>query len=151
MDWLSVVPPVVAIVVVLWRKEVIVALLLAIFSAELLQMSFTWSAPGPATLNTIERIVGVFNSPDNARLLIFSLMIGALLAFIRVSGGVAAMVESLINRGIARSGRSAALLTSGVGLVVFVESNLSVLTAGILSRGLFDKYGLSRAKLAYII
>lgn len=151
MDWLSVVPPVVAIVVVLWQKEVIVALLLAIFSAELLQNSFTWSAPGPATLNTVERIVGVFNGPDNARLLVFSLMIGALLAFIRVSGGVAAMVESLVRRGIARSGRSAALLTSGVGVAVFVESNLSVLTAGILSRGLFDKYGLSRAKLAYII
>lgn len=151
MDWLSVVPPVLAIVVVLWRKEVIAALLVAIFAAELLQMTFSWSAPGPATLNTIERIVGVFNSPDNARLLIFSLMIGALLAFIRVSGGVAAMVESLIKRGIARSGRSAAMLTSGVGVVVFVESNLSVLTAGILSRGLFDKYGLSRAKLAYII
>lgn len=43
------------------------------------------------------------------------------------------------------------MLTSGVGCAVFVESNLSVLTAGILSRGLFDKYGLSRAKLAYII
>ena len=151
MDWLSIVPPVVAIVVVLWRKEVIVALLLAIFSAELLQTAFAWSAPAPATLNTIERIVGVFNSPDNARLLIFSLLIGALLAFIRLSGGVAATVESLTRRGIARSGRSAAVLTSGVGVVVFVESNLSVLTAGILSRGLFDKFGLSRAKLAYII
>ena len=145
MDWLSVVPPVVAIVIVLWRKEVIVALLLAIFSAELLQMSFAWTAPAPATLNTIERIVGVFNGPDNARLLIFSLMIGALLAFIRVSGGVAATVESLTKRGIARNGRSAALLTSGVGVAVFVESNLSVLTAGILSRGLFDKFGMSRA------
>ncbi len=151
MDWLSLVPPVVAIVVVLWRKEVIVALLLAIFSAELLQMSFTLSAPAPAMLNTIERIVGVFGSPDNARLLVFSLMIGALLAFIRVSGGVAAMVKSLVDRGIARNGQSAAMLTSGVGVVVFVESNLSVLTAGILARGLFDKYGLSRAKLAYII
>ncbi len=151
MDWLAVVPPVVAIVVVLWRKEVIAALLLAIFSAELLQLSFTWTAPAPATLNTIERIVAVFGDPDNTRLLIFSLMIGALLAFIRVSGGVAATVESLVKRGIARSGRSAAMLTSGVGCAVFVESNLSVLTAGILSRGLFDKYGLSRAKLAYII
>ena len=151
MDWLSVIPPVVAIIVVLWRKEVIVALLLAIFSAELLQLSPGWSAPAPATLNTIERIIGVFDSPDNARLLVFSLIIGALLAFIRVSGGVAAMVDSLARRGIARSGRSAAVLTSAVGVVVFVESNLSVLTAGILSRGLFDKFGLSRAKLAYII
>lgn len=151
MEWLSVIPPIVAIAVVLWRKEVIVALVLAIFSSEFLQLTFAWYAPGPATINTVERIVGVFNSPDNARLLIFSLMIGALLAYIRVSGGVAATVESLVNKGIARSDKHASLLTSAVGGVVFVESNLSVLTAGILARGLFDKYGLSRAKLAYII
>ena len=77
--------------------------------------SWRTAAPAPAMLNTIERIVGVFGRPDNARLLIFSLMIGALLAFIRVSGGVAALVESLVKRGIARSPRSTALLTSGVG------------------------------------
>ncbi len=151
MDWIAVLPPVIAIVVVLWRKEVIVALMLAIFAAELLQLNMGWGAPGGAAINTVERIVSVFNSPDNARLLIFSLVIGALLAYIRVSGGVAAMVESLVGKGIARSDKHAALLTSAVGGVIFVESNLSVLTAGILSRGLFDKFGLSRAKLAYII
>ena len=73
MDWLSIIPPIVAIAVVLWRKEVIVALVLAIFAAELLQMAFAWYSPGAATINTIERIVGVFNSPDNARLLVFKL------------------------------------------------------------------------------
>jgi Na+/H+ antiporter NhaC len=135
MDWLSVIPPIVAVVVVLWRKEVIIALLLAIFSAELLQLSQSWQAPVTAVLNTIERIVGVFDSPDNTRLIIFSLMIGALLAFVRHSGGVAAMVASLVNRGVAKNGNQAALLTSAVGGIVFVESNLSVLTAGILSRG----------------
>jgi tetracycline resistance efflux pump len=151
MDWISVIPPIVAVIVVLWRKEVIIALTLAIFSAELLQLALSWLMPLSATLNTIERIVSVFDSADNARLLIFSLMIGALLAFIRVSGGVAAMVASIVNRGIAKNGKQAALLTSAVGGVIFVESNLSVLTAGILSRGLFDKYRMSRAKLAYII
>ncbi len=34
---------------------------------------------------------------------------------------------------------------------IFIESNLSVLTAGILSRGLFDKFKISRAELAFII
>jgi tetracycline resistance efflux pump len=151
MDWISVIPPIVAIIVVLWRKEVIIALLLAIFSAELLQLAFSWYAPLPATLNTVERIVGVFGDADNARLLIFSLMIGALLAYIRMSGGVAALVAIIVNRGVASNGRQAALLTSAVGGVIFVESNLSVLTAGILSRGLFDRFRMSRAKLAYII
>lgn len=37
------------------------------------------------------------------------------------------------------------------GVAVFIESNLSVLTSGILSRGLFDKFKMSRARLAYII
>ncbi len=151
MDWLSVIPPIVAIGVVLWKKEVIVALALAIFSAELLQVSFAWYAPGLATINTLERVVGVFNSPDNARILVFSLMIGALLAYIRASGGVLATVEWIVNKGVAKNGKHASLLTSAVGGVIFVESNLSVLTAGILARGLFDKFGLSRAKLAYII
>jgi len=37
------------------------------------------------------------------------------------------------------------------GIAVFIESNLSVLTAGIFARGLFDRFGMSRARLAYII
>jgi Na+/H+ antiporter NhaC len=151
MDWLTVIPPIVAIAVVIWRKEVIIALLLAIFSSEFLLINLDWYSSAPAALNTIERIVGVFASADNTRLLIFSLMIGALLAFMRRSGGVAAMVASLINSGVVKNPRQASLMTSAVGIVIFVESNLSVLTAGILSRGLFDRFGLSRAKLAYII
>jgi len=151
MDWISVIPPIVAIVVVVWRKEVIIALLITIFTAELLQLPANPHTALAAPINTIERIVAVLGSPDNARLIIFSLMIGALLSYIRHSGGVAAMVKGLINRGIAKSGRQTALMTTAVGLIIFVESNLSVLTAGILSRRLFDKFGMSRAKLAYII
>ncbi len=150
-EWLSVLPPIVAIAVVLWKREVILALFLSIFTAELLQQSSLLSSVPMAGLFTLERIIAVFEDKDNARILIFSLMIGALLAYIRQSGGVTAMVNSIINRGVARNSRQAAMLTTGVGAAVFVESNLSVLTAGILSRGIFDRFGLSRAKLAYII
>jgi tetracycline resistance efflux pump len=136
-EWLSVLPPVVAIAVVLWRREVILALFLAIFTSELLQQTSLLSGVPMAGLFTLEQIIAVFGDTDNARILIFSLMIGALLAFIRHSGGVSAMVSSIIKRGIARNERQAALLTSGVGAAVFFESNHSVLTAGILSRGVF--------------
>ncbi|MBT8074203.1 MAG: sodium:proton antiporter, partial [Xanthomonadales bacterium] len=150
-QWLSVLPPIVAIAVVLWKREVILALFLSIFTAELLQQTSLVSGVPLGGLATLERIVAVLEDRDNARILVFSLMIGALLAYIRQSGGVTAMVNSVINRGIARNQRQTALLTSGVGVAVFVESNLSVLTAGILSRGLFDRFGMSRAKLAYFI
>ena len=36
MDWVSIIPPLVAILVVFWKKEVIMALLLAVLSAEAL-------------------------------------------------------------------------------------------------------------------
>jgi len=152
MTWLTILPPLVAITVVLWRKEVILALFLAIFTSELLLVShMTALAPLSGFLAALDRITGVFANADNSRILIFSLMIGALLSYIRVSGGVSAMVEMMIGSGIARSRRSVGLLTTLTGIVIFIESNLSVLTSGILARGLFDKYGLSRARLAYII
>ena len=152
MTWLTILPPLVAITVVLWRKEVILALFLAILTSELLLLPhMTTLAPLSGFLASLDRITGVFARADNSRILIFSLMIGALLSYIRVSGGVSAMVEMMIGSGIARSRRSVGLLTTLTGIVIFIESNLSVLTSGILARGLFDKYGLSRARLAYII
>ncbi|MBL4612863.1 MAG: hypothetical protein JKY91_03890 [Emcibacter sp.] len=152
MTWLTILPPIVAIIVVLWRKEVILALFLAIFTSEILLLTEPGiAAPLSGFLGGLERIIQVFTDAGNSRILMFSLMVGALLAYIRVSGGVTAMVEMLVRNGLAKSRRSVGMLTTLTGIVVFIESNLSVLTAGILARGLFDKYGMSRARLAYII
>jgi hypothetical protein len=66
-------------VVVLWRKEVILALLMAVFSSELLLAYQNHSnIVFHAFIGFIDRIVSVVSSPGNARLLIFSLLIGAL-------------------------------------------------------------------------
>ncbi|MBL4679845.1 MAG: hypothetical protein JKY88_03860, partial [Pseudomonadales bacterium] len=151
MEWLSILPPILAIVIVLWKKEVILALFLAIFLSEWLLGQSTILGTGTAWLGALERIAEVFSDIGNTRLLMFSLMVGALLAFIQQSGGVSALVKALIDWGIAKNERRSALLASAVGCAVFVESNLSILTSGILSRGLFDKFGMSRARLAYII
>ena len=153
-DWLSIIPPLLAIIVVFWRKEVIGALLIALFSSELLLM-FTPQTERNALfggfIGTLERIVEVFSSAGNTRILIFSLLVGALLAYMRHSGGVTALVNKLVNANVASNGKRASLMAFVTGVVVFIESNLSVLTAGIVSRGLFDKFKLSRARLAYII
>jgi Na+/H+ antiporter NhaC len=152
MEWLSVLPPIVAILVVLWRKEVILALLAAVFSSELLLALNSSSNPiFQAFLGSIERVVSVVSSPGNGRILLFSLLIGALLAYVRNSGGVTAMVNKIVHKGIAKSKRQVGSVTMFTGMLIFIESNLSVLTAGILSRDLFDKFKMSRARLAYII
>ncbi len=152
MGWLTILPQVVAIGIVLWRKEVILALIAGIFTSELLLLTnLGASSTMLAPLETIERVVGVFESPGNTRVLMFSLIIGCLIAYLRHSGGVTALVELMINRGVTKTKKHAGLLTFFTGIVLFVESNLSVITAGILSRGIFDKFGMSRERLAYVI
>ncbi|MEJ6476580.1 Na+/H+ antiporter NhaC family protein [Pseudoalteromonas piscicida] len=152
MAWYSVLPPLIAIAVVFWRKEVIVALVLALVSSEfLLALHGQQPMVSGTFVGSIERIIEVATSAGNSRILIFSIVIGALLAYIRESGGVAATVNMLLNRGIAKSKRQVGLLTMFTGTAVFIESNMSVLTSGIVARGLFDKFKMSRARLAYII
>nr|WP_269822763.1 Na+/H+ antiporter NhaC family protein [Rheinheimera faecalis] len=149
-------PAILAIAVVIWRKEVVLALILAVACAEVLlylkqpELSvFGALLHGP--VQSLERIISVTSSADNSRILLFSLLIGALMAFMRDSGGVSAMVDWFIRKGVARSKRQAGFISYGIGILVFIESNLSALTAGIVSRGLYDKFKMSRARLAYIV
>ncbi|WP_339143611.1 Na+/H+ antiporter NhaC family protein [Pseudoalteromonas galatheae] len=152
MAWYSILPPLIAIAVVFWRKEVVIALILALVSSEfLLALHGQQPLVAGTFVGSIERVIEVATSAGNSRILIFSIVIGALLAYIRESGGVAATVNMLLNRGVAKSKRQVGLLTMFTGTAVFIESNMSVLTSGIVARGLFDKFKMSRARLAYII
>ncbi|MEP0356296.1 MAG: Na+/H+ antiporter NhaC family protein [Paraglaciecola sp.] len=152
MHWYSILPPIIAIAIVFWRKEVILALVMAILSAEwLLAFQNGSEVLFSGSIASIERVIEIVTSGGNSRILLFSLLIGALLAYMRNSGGVTATVELLINKGVAKSKKQVGLLTMFTGIVVFIESNLSVLASGILARGLFDKFKMSRARLAYVI
>lgn len=152
-EWLSLLPATLAIAYVLWRKNVIVALLLAVLCSELLLALGNSNSliVVDGLSNSFKRILAVFSDAGNARIIAFSLLIGVVLAFMRFSGGVSATVQKLVNSGIASNARKSGLVTFFTGVVIFIESNLSVLTAGILSRGLFDKFNMSRERLAYII
>ncbi len=86
-DWLTVLPPLVAIAFVLWRREVIVALVLAVFTSELLLQANVLPGTGLAFIATLERTAAVFSDADNARILMFSILIGALIAYMKYSGG----------------------------------------------------------------
>ena len=151
MEWYSLLPPLVAVLVVLWKKEVVLALLLAIITSEVLLAETGSTMLFHGFIGTFERIVSIFGSAGNTRILLFSLIIGAVLAFMRHSGGVTAMVEYVISKGLGKNKRQAMFMANFTGMAIFIESNLSVLTAGIVSRGLFDRYKMSRATLAYII
>ncbi|MGX5175374.1 Na+/H+ antiporter NhaC family protein [Aliikangiella sp. IMCC44653] len=148
MDWFTLLPPTVAIVIAVWKKDVILSLLSALFTAEVIGSQFHL---GKGFLGLFDQIVKVFSSAGNTRILLFSLLIGALLSLIKHSGGVSAFVQWLTHKGLANSKRKVAAMPSILGVLIFIETNLSILTAGFVSRDLFDRLKMSRARLAYII
>lgn len=148
MEWLTILPPFAAIIIAVWTRNVFWALGLAILLSETLIAGFN---PGMGALGGIDRAVGVFGSTGNTRILLFCLVIGALIAFMQRSGGISAMVERLHSSGLASTPRRAGLVSAFSGVLIFIETNISLLASGILGRPLFDRLKLSRERLAYII
>jgi len=99
----------------------------------------------------IDRIVGVFSSAGDTRVLLFGLVIGAMLELMQRSGGVAAFVQSLTGMGLTSSKRRVGILASLTGTILFVESSMSVLSSGVVAQKLFDRFKMSRQRLAFII
>lgn len=156
MDYgfLSVLPPVIAIILALRTKQVYIALVFGIWFAWLIMSD--WN-PLTGTLNTLEAMVNVFKSEGNTRTIIFSALVGALLLFIQYSRGVEGFVnwlnkiiEKLEHKKSGFSRVVVQLLALLVGLILFVESSISCLTVGTLFRPVFDKLKIPREKLAYI-
>ena len=84
-------------------------------------------------------------------MLVFTLVIGGLIATIEKLGGVRGFIHLLQKKKWVTGPGRAQWLAFGTGVVVFIESNITLLIAGAISRPLFDRYRVSREKLAYII
>ncbi len=148
LGWLTILPPILAIIIAIWKRHVILALVVAIFSAELL---LTAGNPFSAFVQMVDRTVGIFSSGYSTKVLLFSLLIGALIHLIQQSGGVGALVNWLTSKKYVHNQRRAGLLPAILGSSIFIDTNMSVLTAGVSSQNLFDRFKMSRARLAYII
>lgn len=107
--------------------------------------------PLQGTALAIDGLIAVLGDAGNARVILFTLVIGALIATVEAGGGVAGFVAWVEHRRWAGSARRAQVMAWVLGIVIFIESNITVLVAGAVSRPLFDRYRVSREKLAYLI
>jgi len=147
-NWYSVLPPVLAIVLAIWTKQVILSLAAGIWMGYTLLGGFN---PLAGIGDGLDGIINVFTDPGDARVIVFTLLIGPLIATIERSGGVRGFVHYLETRRWVYNGTRAQYLAWGTGLVIFVESSITLLVAGAVSRPVFDRYKVSREKLAYLI
>jgi len=152
--FLSIIPPIVAIVLALRTKQVYIALLFGIWFSWFIINDWNFLE---GTIAMIEGMVTVFQSEGNTRTIMFSALVGALLIFIQYSKGVEGFIQ-LINRKLIKledkkAGYSRVMvqvLAAFTGLLLFVETSISALTVGALYRPIFDKLKIPREKLAYI-
>jgi tetracycline resistance efflux pump len=145
---LSLLPPLLAITLAITTRQVMLSLGGGIWLGYCL---FLHANPMIGLAASIDGVIAVFEDAGNTRVIIFTLLVGGLLATMEISGGVKGFILWLERRRWADSPRRAQFMAWGIGIVIFVESNITLLVAGAVSRPLFDRLRISREKLAYLI
>ena len=157
---LSLLPPLLAIVLALLTRRVVMSLFLGVLSGYVI---LAGGNPLTGGVDAIKALIAVFSSAGNTRIIVFTILVGVLIALTQRSGGVAGFVDWLfarLNKAQAHveSGKTGSrrhkiivqLLALATGIGLFIESNISILTVGTVYRPVFDRLGISREKLAYI-
>jgi Na+/H+ antiporter NhaC len=146
--WTSILPPLCAIALAIVSRQVILSLLAGIWLG---WWQLGDANPLAALGGAIEGIVAVLANAGDARVIGFTLVIGAMIATIERTGGVRGFVAWLEKRRWVDTPKRAEWLAWITGIIVFIESNLTLLVAGAVSRPLFDRLRISRERLAYLI
>ncbi|MCZ2260465.1 Na+/H+ antiporter NhaC family protein [Sporosarcina sp. G11-34] len=151
--WISIIPPIIAIVLVLITRKVLVSLGSGIVAGALIYASFS---PGQSIVTLWKSLTVSFWSwdsstinTDNINIMLFILLLGVITAFVSLSGGSKAFAEWAVKR--IKTKRGAKLLTVVLGVSIFVDDYFNALAVGQISRPITDHHKISRAKLAYLI
>lgn len=152
--WMSVLPPLVAIVMALLIKEVVSSLFVGILSGTFLMALYGGSSPASALGGGLLRVVdtyvvGSLYDADHVMIIVFTLVIGGMVRVITVNGGMMGVVNWLSRR--ARGPRSGQLMTFLMDLCIFFDDYSNTLVVGNTMRPIADKLRVSREKLAYIV
>ena len=144
--WLSLLPPIIAIVLALITKEVYTSLFIGIVSGALISSDF----------NLINTLTSIFSQMTtklgdswNIGILIFLVILGIMVSIMNKAGGSAAYGKWASKKIKSKTG--AMLSTVALGVLIFVDDYFNCLTVGSVMKPVTDKFKISRAKLAYII
>ncbi|MGM9537457.1 MAG: Na+/H+ antiporter NhaC family protein [Candidatus Onthomonas sp.] len=144
--WLSILPPVLAIVLALITKDVVFSLLLGALSGALI---FTVLAGLNPLVAPVETLFSAAVNNTDLYIILFICLLSALVQVISLSGG-----SNAYGRWGSRhlkTRRSTFLATSALGCLIFIDDYFNCLTVGTVMRPLTDRQRISRAKLAYLI
>ncbi|CAM4066684.1 Na+/H+ antiporter NhaC family protein [Helcobacillus massiliensis] len=148
---LSLLPPLIAIALVILTKKVLPSLGAGIIVSALLVANVN---PLKAASLIWDGIVGLVWADggiawDTVLIITFLLELGVIASFVLMAGGTSAFSEWAAKR--IRSRRGAQALGGILGMVIFIDDYFNALAVGQVARPITDRQRVSRAKLAYLI
>lgn len=145
--WLSLLPPVVAILFAIATRRVVVSLVLGIFVGALVT---TQGNIFRAIYDTWElHLWNALVTPGKLRVFSFTLMMGAMIGVITRSGGMRGLIELVAPW--ANTRRRGQLATWFLGLLIFFDDYANTILLGSTLRPICDRLKISREKLAYLV
>lgn len=148
---LTLVPPLVAITLVILTRKVLLSLGVGVLAAAL----FTADLAPVETLRLVATsfrdlfwLDGGLNT-EKVPILVFTLLLGVIAAFIMMSGGTRAFADWAQER--IRTRRGSLVLPAVLGVVIFIDDYFNALAVGQVSRPVTDRHRVSRAKLTYLV
>lgn len=145
--WLSLLPPLVAIVLALVFREVVLSLFAGVWFGALIVAQ--WN-PLTASMISVDRfVVEGLADTDKISIIVFSMLLGGMVGVIGRSGGTLGIVESM--RHLATSARRGQFMTWLAGIIIFFDDYANTLIVGNTMRPVTDRLQVSREKLAYIV
>jgi Na+/H+ antiporter NhaC len=148
--WVTITPPLLAILIALTLRNVIPALLVGIWLGAAALRSFTPAGIFNGLLDSFELYVSrALANPDHAAIILFSLMIGGMVGIITRNGGMTSIVRLIVSRAKTAIGGQVSVWIMGV--MIFFDDYSNTLVVGNTARPMTDQLKISREKLAYIV
>ncbi|MEE3052326.1 MAG: Na+/H+ antiporter NhaC family protein [Planctomycetota bacterium] len=145
--WLTLLPPLVAIILAFLTRQVLVALFCGVWVGACFSYSLH---PVRSFLYSIDTyIVGALSDTDHAIVILFSFGLAGTIGVITYIGGIRGVVE-IVSRW-AKGPRSGQVATWFLGLFIFFDDYANSLIIGNTMRPFTDKVRVSREKLAFIV
>ena len=145
--FVSLLPPIIAIVLALITKEVYSSLFIGVLSGALFNGGFKFADSMDAMVG--KGFIGVLADSWNMGIIVFLVVLGAMVALINGAGGAEAFGRWAKKRIKTKTG--AALATFFLGVLIFIDDYFNCLTVGSVMRPVTDRKKMSREKLAYLI
>lgn len=151
--WLSILPPLIAILIALAFREVYSALFAGLITGTAIIALYINPSVGSfftGLFNVLDTyVLESLSDKDHLSIIIFSMLIGATVGVVTKNGGMQGVVNFLSR--YARSPRSGQLVTWALGIAIFFDDYANTLVVGNTMKSVTDKLRISREKLAYIV